>query len=219
MFADSPLLIKSIPLLLQGAIATIQIAFVSIALGLCSGIFIGVLNCNKLRTSFSTCILNVFVWIIRGTPLFVQVLIVYYALPELTGISLSPFIAGVIALGINSMAYISEIVRGGINAIPEGQWEAAYVIGLNRWQTLQGIILPQMFRITLPGLTNELTALIKETSILMVIGVSELTKISRDIVARELDPMTIYLTAACLYLVMTSGVSLLAKCMQKKESL
>ncbi|MFC2049323.1 amino acid ABC transporter permease, partial [Chlamydiota bacterium] len=135
------------------------------------------------------------------------VLIIYYALPELLGITLSPFSAGVIALGINSTAYISEIVRAGIDAIADGQWEAAFVLGLNRWKTLKGIILPQMFRISLPGLTNELTALIKETSILMVIGVAELTKVSKDIVARELDPMTIYLAAAALYLVMTGTVS------------
>lgn len=210
------LLIKSLPFLLKGALATIEIALVSIAIGLCGGIIIGVLNCNKMRNPFSIYVLNSFVWIVRGTPLFVQVLIVYYAIPEVIGISLSPFIAGVIALGIYSMAYISEIVRGGINAIPEGQWEAAYVIGLKPWQILQGIILPQMLRINLPSLTNELTALIKETSILMVIGVAELTKVSRDIVARELDPMTIYLAAAVLYLVMTSMVTLFAGYTQKR---
>ncbi len=219
MFDESSLLIKSIPLLLQGTLATIQLAIVSIAIGFCGGLCVGVLNSSKMRTSYTVYVLNVFVWVIRGTPLFVQVLIIYYALPELIGISLSPFIAGVIALGVNSMAYISEIVRGGINAISEGQWEAAYVIGLTPCQTLRGIILPQMLRITLPSLTNELMSLIKETSILMVIGVSELTKVSRDIVARELDPMTIYLAAAVLYLVMTSSVSLLAKFMQKKETL
>lgn len=216
MLEEYSLLIKSLPFLLQGALATIEIALVSIVIGLCGGIVIGVLNCNKMRNPFSTVVLNSFVWIIRGTPLFVQVLIVYYALPEVIGISLSPFTAGVIALGINSMAYISEIVRGGINAIPEGQWEAAYVIGLKPWQTLQGIILPQMLRINLPSLTNELTALIKETSILMVIGVAELTKVSRDIVARELDPMTIYLAAALLYLAMTSSASLFAQYTQKR---
>ena len=138
MYDESSLLIKSIPLLLQGALATLQIAPGSIAVGLCGGIIVGVLNCNKLRNPSSALALNIFIWVIRGTPLFVQVLIVYYALPEVLGISLSPFIAGVIALGINSMAYISEIVRGGINAIPEGQWEAAYVVGLNPWKTLQG---------------------------------------------------------------------------------
>lgn len=216
MLEEYSILIQSFPFLLQGALATIEIAFVSIVIGLCGGIIVGVINCNKLRNSFSKILLNSFVWVIRGTPLFVQVLIVYYALPELIGISLSPFTAGVIALGINSMAYISEIVRGGINAIPEGQWEAAYVIGLKPWQILKGIILPQMLRINLPSLTNELTALIKETSILMVIGVAELTKVSRDIVARELDPMTIYLAAAVLYLAMTSIASLFAQYTQKR---
>lgn len=216
MLEEYSLLIKSLPFLFQGALATIEIALVSIIIGLCGGIIIGVLNCNKMQNPFSVFVLNSFVWIIRGTPLFVQVLIVYYALPEVTGISLSPFIAGVIALGINSMGYISEIVRGGINAIPDGQWEAAYVIGLKPWQTLQGIILPQMLRMSLPSLTNELTALIKETSILMVIGVAELTKISRDVVARELDPMTIYLAAAVLYLAMTSSATLFAQYTQKR---
>lgn len=219
MLEEYSTLIKSLPFLFMGAVATVKIALVSIAIGLCGGIIIGVLNCNKMRNPFSTAILNTLVWMIRGTPLFVQVLIVYYALPEVIGISLSPFTAGVIALGINSTAYISEIMRGGINAIPEGQWEAAYVVGLKPWQTLQGIILPQMLRINLPSLTNELTALIKETSILMVIGVAELTKVSKDIVARELDPMTIYLAAAVIYLAMTSCASLLAQYTQKRWQL
>jgi His/Glu/Gln/Arg/opine family amino acid ABC transporter permease subunit len=203
-------------LLTHGAAETLQIAFVAILIGFCGGITIGVLNCNRMATPFSKPFLNAFVWVIRGTPLFVQVLIVYYALPEVFGISLSPFVAGVIALGINSVAYISEIVKGGINAIPEGQWEAAYVLGIKPWKTLQGIILPQMLRIILPSLTNELTALIKETSVLMVIGVSELTKVSKDIVVRQLDPMTSYLVAAGLYLVMTSGFTLVAQLFQKR---
>lgn len=201
-------LIHSLPLLLKGVIATLQIALASIAIGLLGGMAVGILNCRKMHVPSLKVIFNSFVWVIRGTPLFVQVLIIYYALPELLGITLSPFSAGVIALGIYSTAYISEIVRAGIDAVADGQWEAAFVLGLNRWKTLKGIILPQMFRISLPGLTNELTALIKETSILMVIGVAELTKVSKDIVARELDPMTIYLAAAALYLIMTSTVSL-----------
>lgn len=216
MWEESSLLVKSIPFMLQGVASTLQISLVSIAIGLCGGLCIGIWNCNKMRKPLTGSVLNSFVWMIRGTPLFVQVLIVYYALPEIIGISLSPFIAGVIALGVNSTAYISEIVRGGVNAIPEGQWEAAYVIGLRPWQILKGIILPQMFRISLPSLTNELTAMIKETSILMVIGVAELTKVSKDIVARELDPMTIYLAAAALYLAMTSCISFIAQHTQKR---
>lgn len=219
MSTEFSLLIQSLPFLLKGALVTIQIALVGMAFGLCGGVLIGVLNSRKLRTSFVAFILSGFVWVVRGTPLFVQVLIVYYALPEILGITLSPFTAGVIALGVNSMAYISEIVRGGMDAISDGQWEAAYVIGLKPWKILREVILPQMFRITLPGITNELTALIKETSILMVIGVAELTKVSKDIVSRELDPMTIYLAAAVLYLAMTTSLSLLIRSKQKKWAL
>ena len=200
-------LLHSLPLLAKGLVGTLQISLTSIAIGLLGGIGAGVLNCRKMGLSCLKTIINGFVWVVRGTPLFVQVLIIYYALPELLGISLSPFSAGVIALGINSTAYISEIIRAGIDAIPDGQWDAAFVLGLSRWKTLIGIILPQMFRISLPGLTNELTALVKETSILMIIGVTELTKVSKDIVARELDPMTIYLAAAALYLIMTSTIA------------
>ncbi len=216
MLEESSILIKSLPFLLQGAFSTLQIAIASIAIGLSGGLVIGVLNCRRLSNSFSAGILNTFVWVLRGTPLFVQVLIVYYALPELIGISFTPFIAGVIALGMNSMAYNSEIIRGGINAIPEGQWEAAYAVGLKPWQTLQGVILPQMLRVALPSLTNELTALIRETSILMVIGVAELTKVSKDIVARELDPMTIYLAAAAIYLILTTVIAMVAQFTQRR---
>lgn len=218
MFSDASwsLLIQSLPLLLHSTLVTIQIALTAIAIGLVGGVLCGILNCRKLKKPWLSYGIDGFVWTIRGTPLFVQVLIIYYALPEVIGISFSPFTAGVIALGVNSAAYISEIVRAGINAIPDGQWEASYVLGYTRSQALQSIILPQMFRHALPSLTNELTALIKETSILMVIGVAELTKISKDIVARELDPMTIYLAAAALYLVLTSSVSLLTQSIQKR---
>lgn len=206
------------PLLLKGAAVTLEIASLSVVVGLVGGVLVGVLNSHKIHFRFLSYLLHTFVWAIRGTPLFVQLLIVYYALPEVLGISFSPFTAGVITLGINSTAYISEIVRGGIDAIPDGQWEASYVLGLRPWQILKHVILPQMFRIVLPSLTNELTTLIKETSILMVIGVAELTKVSKDIVTRELDPMTIYLAAAFLYLVMTTGIALLAQAIEKRSN-
>lgn len=211
------LLVQSLPLLAKGALITLQISFFALTIGLCGGSIVGVLNCRRGASSAIKKVLNGFIWLIRGTPLFVQVLIMYYALPEMLGFSLSPFAAGVIALGLNSTAYIAEIVRGGINAIGDEQWDASFVLGLNRWQTLKGVILPQMFQVSLPSLTNELTTLIKETSILMVIGVAELTKVSKDIVARELDPMTIYLAAAAFYLIMTSAVSMCTNALNKRE--
>jgi His/Glu/Gln/Arg/opine family amino acid ABC transporter permease subunit len=210
------LILNSLPFLLRGALTTLQIASIYIGIGLMGGLLLGVANCQKFRPSFLARIISAFVTVIRGTPLFVQLLIVYYALPEVLGISLSPFTAGVITLGMNSTAYISEIVRGGVNSIADGQWEAAYVLGLNRWNTLRKIIFPQTFQRTLPSLINEMTALIKETSILMVIGVAELTKVSKEIVARELDPMTLYLTAALIYLAITTTIALGAQWLQKK---
>ncbi len=208
--------VQSLPFLLKGALTTIEIALISMAIGFCGGLILGVLNCKKIRNNFFGSVINGFVWMIRGTPLFVQILIAYYALPEILGFSLTPFTAGVITLGVNSTAYISVITRAGIDAINDGQWDAAYAVGLTPWLTLKGIILPQMLKITLPGMTNELTSLIKETSILMVIGVAELTKVSKDIVARELDPMSIYLATALIYLCLTSGISLLAHTLEKR---
>jgi His/Glu/Gln/Arg/opine family amino acid ABC transporter permease subunit len=208
---------NNLALLLQGAVTTVELTLSSMALGLVFGICLGILHCKKI--AFCKPLLSSFVWAVRGTPLFVQVLVIYYGLPEILGISFPPFIAGMIALGINSTAYISEIVRGGIDSIPDGQWEASYVLGLDRKTTILKVILPQMLRITLPSLTNELTALIKETSILMVIGVAELTKMSKDIVVRELDPMKTYLIAAFFYLIMTSSLSFFAYKQQKKWSI
>jgi His/Glu/Gln/Arg/opine family amino acid ABC transporter permease subunit len=209
----------SIPFLLEGTFVTMQIACLAIAVGLLGGILIGVANCRHLALPGLSLILNGFVWIVRGTPLFVQVFLMYYAVPEILGTSFTPFGAGVAALGFNSMAYVSEIVRGGMDGIPVGQWEAAYALGLPLWKTLKGIILPQMFRLALPGLTNELVALVKQSSILMIIGVAELTKVSKDIVARELNPIVIYLEAAVFYLIMTSLLSWAAHSMKRRWAL
>lgn len=216
MFKITSFFGSSSTLLVQGAVVTIEIALLSMAIGIAGGLLVGIVNCRKMNLVFLKKLCQSFVWIVRGTPLFVQVLLVYYALPEWLGFSLSPFMAGVIALGINSTAYLSEIVRGGIDAIPDGQWDASYALGLNTYHTLAGVIIPQMVRISLPSVTNELTALIKETSILMVIGVAELTKVSKDIVTRELDPMTIFLAAAALYLLMTSCVAGVTQLIQKR---
>lgn len=209
----------SLPSLLLGVCSTLKISCAAILIGFLGGTTIGVLNSQRIGPSWLKALLCCFVWVVRGTPLFVQVLIIYYALPELLGFCLSPFLAGVLALGINSMAYISEIVKGGIQAIPEGQYEAAFILGLGPWMTIQGIILPQAFRIILPGLTNELSALVKETSILMVIGVSELTKVGKDIVARELNPITIYLEVAALYLVITCLLTIAAQYIERRSHL
>ena len=151
-----------------------------------------------------------YVAIVRGTPLFIQLLIIYFALPEVTKTDISPFMAGLLALGLNSTAYIAEIIRGGINALSAGQWETSYSLGYSSSQTLFYIILPQTFRNVLPSLTNEFTSLIKESSILMILGVHELTKISKNIVSRELKPFEIYMITALIYLLMITLVSIIS---------
>jgi len=210
------LLQKSAPLLLRGALMTIRLAVLAVIIGAVFGTIMGVLNSKRLRMRGLGRLIDLYVTVVRGTPIFIQILIVYFALPDLLGMNLSPFFAGELALGMNSVAYVSEIVRGGINAVPVGQWEAAYVLGYRPFGALRFVILPQMFRNVLPALTNELIVLIKETSLLSSIGLMELTRVSRDIIARELEPMVIYLAAALLYLFMTTTISLLAQRLERR---
>ena len=113
---------RALPLLLKGAWITVEISALSIFIGIIGGAIVGTLNCDRLRLPVVGPIISILVNIIRGTPIFVQLLIVYFALPETIGLDLSPFAAGVLTLGVNSTAYISEIIRAGINSVPVGQW-------------------------------------------------------------------------------------------------
>lgn len=198
---------SALPLLLKGAWTTLWISAIGIFAGFFFGTIFGVLDCNKVRSKYLSPFLRFYVAIFRGTPLFVQLLIVYFALPDVLGVQLSPISAGIITLGLNSTAYLAEIIRAGINAIDPGQWDACYILGYSRPATFRFVILPQALRNVIPAITNEFGTLIKESSILMVIGVPELVKVSKDIVARNLKPMEIYLMAAIFYLVMTYAVS------------
>lgn len=209
------LLIKSFPFLLKGAWLTVQVALCAMVIGLTFGILFGIASSKKLNVTFLAPLIRLYVLIIHGTPVYVQVLICYYALPDLLGINLSPFAAGVLALGCNSIAYITEIVRSGINSIPEGQWKASYVLGYGVAATHWYIILPQMFRNCLPVLTNEMTILLKETAILSGIGIAEMTRVAMNINARNLMPMPMYVAIACLYLIMTTTISVISKTIEK----
>ena len=131
-------------------------------------------------------------------------------MPDVIGINFSAFTAGFLALGFNSIAYVAEIVRGGVNAIPQGQWEAGYVLGYSKTEKFLYIIFPQMFKNCLPSFTNEFASLIKETSIISIIGLAELTRVGMNINSRTLQPMPIYFSIAVMYFVMTTTISLIA---------
>lgn len=206
----------AVPLMLKGAWLTIQVSALGIAIGLMLGSLLGIATCDKLKIKGLSHLVRAYVNLFRGTPVFVQLLIVYFAAPEVLGFDLSAFTAGVITLGLNSAAYLAETIRGGINAISEGQWDGANVLGYRTSQALRFIILPQAVRGVLPAITNELATLIKESSILMIIGVPEVVKVSKDIVARELMPMEIYGMTALMYLIMTSIVAVFSSILERK---
>jgi polar amino acid transport system permease protein len=144
-----------------------------------------------------------YIWFIRGTPTLIQVFVVYFGLPQI-GLRLEPFVAGVVALGVNDGAYVAEILRSGLRAIPRGQGESSLALGMSSAQALRRIIVPQVIRITLPALTNEAVSTLKNTSLLSTITVVELTLHTQTIIAQTFQPFEFYGLAALLYLAMTS---------------
>src|ERR1700722_6632194 len=155
-----------------------------------------------------------YIWFIRGTPTLIQIFIVYFGFPQI-GLRLSPFVAGVLALGFNGGAYIAEIVRSGVSAIPKGQMESAQALGMGRWQVMTRIILPEVFRVILPPATNEAITMVKNTSLLSTITVVELTLYSQTIIATTFRPFEFYIATALIYLVMTTLISQAAGRMER----
>ena len=211
----STLIIQSLPLFAVGLVNTVIVAFVALGIGLVGGVLFGLLSCNKYKSRYTVAI-NLYVLVIRGTPVCLQLLLIYFALPAAIGINLSPMAAGIITLGINSIAYVTEIIRGGINAINAGQWDASYVLGLSYVDTIKTIIMPQVFKIVLSPLTSESITLLKETSIISIIGLMELTRIGMNISARSLDPIGTYLPIALIYLCMTTVISYGARIIERR---
>ena len=208
------LMINSLPLLIVGAGITIQITAISVGLGLILGMFVGIARiCNvKVLRALAT----VYIDFLRGTPLLVQIFLIYFALPMVVGQRVDPFIAAITACGINSGAYIAEIFRAGIQAIDEGQMEAGRSLGMSWVQTMRYIIVPQAFKNVIPPLGNEFIALLKDSSLVSVIGFEELTRRGQLIIARTYGSLEIWITVALIYLVMTLTISRLVSYMEKR---
>ena len=204
MIFDFRLIIESIPFLLKGALYTVQVSILAIAVGLVLGWLFGVAAVSGVT------ILRVitfgYVQFIRGTPLLVQIFLIYFGLPAL-GINVPAYWSGVIALGLNSGGFQAEIVRAGIESIDRGQSEAARSIGMSRFQTLMFILVPQTVRRVIPPLTNELITLVKSSSLLSAIAALELTHAGQLIIARTFAPFEIYAAVALIYLLIVSVLS------------
>lgn len=207
-------MLETVPLLLEGVELTLIITVGGLFLGLALGILVGLIN--NPRFSFLRILAVTYVEIIRGTPLIVLVMFLYFALPLALDIRIPPNWAGVIAIGVNSGAYIAEIVRGSIISISHGQMEAARSTGLTHAQAMLYIIWPQAFRRMIPPLTNQCIISLKDTSLLVVIGVGELTRQGQEIISVNFRAFEVWLTVAIFYLIMTLSISALLKYIERR---
>ena len=207
------LLVSSFWPLLSGAlVGTIPLALASFALGLviALGIALARLSRNRLLSGAA----RVYISLVRGTPLLVQLFVIFYGLPSI-GIKIDPWPSAIIAFAINVGGYAAEVIRAAILSVPKGQWEAGHTIGMSRAQTLRRIILPQAARVSVPPLSNTFISLVKDTSLASLILVTELFREAQQVAAFSGQFMALYLEAALLYwvicLVLSSGQSVLEK--------
>ena len=201
------LMADSLPTLLwAGLIFTIPLTLLSFALGLSLGLVTAV--ARLFAPAPVAAVFRFYVWVIRGTPLLVQLFVIFYGLPSL-GILLDAFPAALIGFTLNVGAYSSEIVRAAISSVPRGQWEAAYSIGMSWSQAMRRTILPQATRVAVPPLSNTFISLVKDTSLAAAITVPELFQTAQRIVATTYEPLILYIEAALIYLALSSVLSTL----------
>ncbi|OAJ75611.1 cysteine ABC transporter permease [Brevibacillus sp. SKDU10] len=194
------------PLLKAGILFTIPLTLVSFIIGLILAFFTSIarLSTNKLLYGIS----SFYVWVIRGTPLLVQLFIIFYGLPKL-GVTIDPFPAAIIGFSLSVGAYNSEVIRAAIQSVPKGQWEAAYTIGMTKNQARRRIILPQALRVAIPPLGNSFISLVKDTSLAATITVTEMFQISQQITAMTYEPLVLYCEVAIIYLFFSTILSAL----------
>ena len=199
------LVVNSFPLLLVGAGVTIKITALSVAIGVVIGLFVGIARISRIK--ILRVLAAIYVDFFRGTPLLVQIFLVYFALPVITGQRVDPFVAAIGSCGINSGAYVAEIFRAGIQSIDKGQMEAGRSLGMTWVQTMRYIIVPQAFKRVIPPLGNEFIALLKDSSLVSVIGFEELTRRGQLIIAKTYGSLEIWISVAVIYLAMTLTIS------------
>lgn len=207
-------MLKSVPFLLKGMFVTLELSAVSVLIGTIFGMLLGLARVSNNR--ILDWIAIVYSDFFRGTPLIVQLFIIYFAIPSVLSLNIEPFLACTIACALNSGAYISEIVRGGILGVDKGQTEAAMSLGLNKIQAMWYIILPQAIKRILPAMGNEFIGLLKGTSVVSVIGMRELTREGQLIIARTYASAEIWMLVAIYYLVLVVGLSRVVNFIERK---
>lgn len=211
---------KVIPFMLSGMKTTLALGAVTILFSLP----LGFLTTLGVRSRFKplSWFLEAYIYVMRGTPLMLQLMFLYYSLPYVPVIgklfTMNRFMAASVAFILNYAAYFGEIFRGGFLAVPKGQYEACQVLGLNRWQTMTRVIMPQMFRVALPSISNETITLVKDTALAYVIALPEIMHAAKAAVSRDAVPAP-YLYAAALYLLMTFVLTLVFKKLEQRYRL
>ena len=209
---DFSQIVPSIPYILQGIAVTLKIVVFAALLGFVFGVILALMKIGgmKVLTWFADAYTSVF----RGTPLVLQLVLIYFGIPQLTGFEIDAFPAAVIAFGLNSAAYVSEIIRAGILAVDKGQQEAALALGVPYKLMMRDIILPQALKNILPALMNELITLTKESAVVTVIGAMDVMRRAYIVggqVYRYIEPLLI---AGCIYYVLVMLLTLLGKALE-----
>jgi len=201
-----------LPSMLKGLTVTLKLFFLTLMLALPLGILMGMARISKFKPL--KWFMEFYVWLFRGTPLLLQLLFMYFGLMTL-GILLEREVAAYLAFVLNYSAYLAEIFRAGIQSIDRGQYEAADVLGLNRFQTMKNIVMPQVFKRVLPPIGNEVINLVKDTALIYVLAISELSRVARTHVMRD-DTFVPFIIAAIFYLIMTGTVQQFFKWLESR---
>ena len=210
---DAGIIAQTWTFFVRGVWLTAVMAVSSLVLGLPFGLCLALARVQSNRLLSAPAAL--YVEVMRGTPLLVQILFVYFVLPGV-GVNLPATASGILALTLNAAAYISEVIRAGILSIDAGQMEAARALGMSYWQAMRRIILPQTFRRVVPPLTNEGIALLKDSSLVSVIGLTELARTGQELASRYAAPLTIWPLVALLYLVLTFPLTRMAEYLERR---
>lgn len=207
-------ILNIIPQMLDGCWISFQVFIITIVLSIPLGILLSLGRVSGI--SILQKLIGFYVWVLRGTPLMLQIFFIYFVLPSV-GIRLPDFESAILAFVLNYAAYFCEIFRAGIQAIPKGQYEAAHTLGMNYVQTMRRIILPQVIRVILPPISNETITLVKDTSLVYVLAMNDLMRTARNLVQRDFNIMP-FIVAAVFYLLATLVLTMIFERLEKHYS-
>ncbi len=202
-------------ILLPGLTITIPLTIISFAIGMIIAVAVAMVQFANVPVAKQ--LARFYVWVIRGTPLLVQLFVVFFGFPHI-GIVLDPFTSAVIVFSISTGAYCSETIRGSLESVPHGQIEAGYCVGMSYLQIMRRIVMPQALRTAFPALSNSVISLLKDTSLASIITVSEMMTSTKKLVALYYEPMLLYLEVAMIYLIFSSALTRLQRVCEKRLS-